>query len=367
MDWTWLTERAFLGTPILRWLLALAVTIIVMVAIRVVRGFARRRMRAHAEGTASIYDDVVSNLLGGVNSVFILVVGLYAGSRTLLLDPATAAAIHTIFVLVVIVQVALWGNRALATVMQHYRGREGLDASRRTTLSALTWLGRLAFFSLLLLLGLDNLGVDVTALVAGLGIGALAIGLALQNVLGDLFASLSIVFDKPFDIGDFVKAGDTLGTVEHVGLRTTRVRSLSGEQVIVPNSDLVNSRIQNYQRMQERRVVITLGVTYQTPLERLREIPGLVREIIEAQEPVRFDRAHFCAYGAFSLDFEIVYWVLEPDYALHMDVQQAINLAIFEAFAERGVEFAYPSQTIFVEGGGASGDGAGSLEPVQGP
>jgi small-conductance mechanosensitive channel len=238
--------------------------------------------------------------------------------------------------------------------MRHYREQEGMDGGRKTTLSALTFLGRLALFSLLLLLALENLGIDITALLAGIGIGAVAIGLALQNILSDLFASLSIVLDKPFEIGDFVIVDDLMGTVENVGLRTTRVRALSGEQLVFSNNDLIQSRIRNYGRLRERRVVFHVGVTYDTPSEKLREIPELVREIVEARDRVRFDRSHFQGFGDFSLNFETVYWVLEPDYALYMDVQQEINLALVDAFAERAIEFAYPTQTILVHraGGG---------------
>ncbi len=173
----------------------------------------------------------------------------------------------------------------------------------------------------MLLLALDNLGVDVTALVAGLGVGGIAVALAVQSILGDLFASLSIVLDKPFVIGDFIIVGDLLGTVENVGIKTTRVRSLSGEQLIFSNADLLNSRIRNYGRMYERRVVFTVGVTYDTPRHKLED---------------------------FSLDFETVYYVQDPAYNLYMDIQQAINLELYQRFADEGIEFAYPTQTLFL-------------------
>jgi small-conductance mechanosensitive channel len=201
----------------------------------------------------------------------------------------------------------------------------------------------------LLLMALANLDVEIGPLLTGLGVGGIAVALAVQNILGDLFASLSIVLDKPFVIGDFIIVGDLMGTVEYVGLKTTRVRSLSGEQLVFANSDLLNARIRNFKRMHERRVVFTVGVTYQTPRAQLAEIPTMIREIVEGQEKARFDRAHFKGYGAFSIDFETVFYVLDPDYNLYMDVQQAINLALHERFEEHGIEFAYPTQTLFVE------------------
>jgi len=169
-----------------------------------------------------------------------------------------------------------------------------------------------------------------------------------QNVLGDLFASLSIVLDKPFAVGDFLIIDEHMGAVEHVGLKTTRIRSLSGEQLVFSNSDLLKSRIRNYGRMFERRVVFKFAVTYQTPRDKLKIIPQIVRESILELDKVRFDRAHFQAYGASSLDFEIVYYVLAPDYNLYMDIQQAINLRIHERFEQEGIDFAYPTQTVYV-------------------
>jgi len=174
----------------------------------------------------------------------------------------------------------------------------------------------------------------------------IAVALAVQNILGDLFASLTIVLDKPFIVGDFIIVGDSMGTVERVGLKTTRIRSLSGEQLIMPNSDLLQSRIRNYKRMQERRVPFSIRVVYETTGDKLKRIPGILKEVIESQEMTRFDRAHFKDYGNFSLNFEIVYWVLSPEKSRSMDIQQAINLSILERFQKEGIEFAYPTQTI---------------------
>jgi small-conductance mechanosensitive channel len=209
---------------------------------------------------------------------------------------------------------------------------------------------RLVVWTAVLLVLLDNLGVDITALVAGLGVGGIAVALAAQNILGDLFASLSIVLDKPFVVGDFIAIGEFLGSVEHVGLKTTRLRSLSGEQVVFSNADLLGSRVRNYGRMFERRVLFSLGVTYQTPPDKMRRIPVMIREIVESQDRVRFDRAHFQGFGDFALLFEVVYYVLSREYNVHMDIQQSINMTLLERFAAEGIEFAYPTQTVFVSG-----------------
>ncbi len=249
-----------------------------------------------------------------------------------------------------LLQVALWGNAVISFWITRYmQKRMEEDAAAATSIGALRFVGKLLLWTFVLLLALDNLGIDVTALVTGLGIGGIAVALALQNVLGDLFASLSIVLDKPFVIGDFIIVGDFLGTVEHIGLKTTRLRSLSGEQLVFSNSDLLGSRIRNYKRMAERRIVFSFGVIYQTPHEKLARIPEMVREIIEAQEKARFDRAHFKAYGDSSLNFEVVYYVQVPDYLVYMDIQQAVNLELYRRFQEEGIEFAYPTRTLFIQ------------------
>ena len=176
--------------------------------------------------------------------------------------------------------------------------------------------------------------------------------LAVQNILGDLFASLSIVLDKPFVVGDFLAVGEHLGSVEKIGLKTTRLRSLSGEQLVFSNTDLLKSRIKNYGRMFERRVAFKIGVTYETPREKLKRIPRIIREIIQGRENTRFDRSHFQEYGAYSLNFETVYYVLSPDYAVYMDIQQDIYFELHERLEQEGVEFAYPTQKLFLEGTG---------------
>jgi small-conductance mechanosensitive channel len=201
---------------------------------------------------------------------------------------------------------------------------------------------------LALLFLLDNMGVQISAVVAGLGIGGIAVALAAQAVLGDLFSYFVIFFDKPFAVGDFIVVGDKMGVVENVGIKTTRLRALGGEQLVFSNTDLTNSRVHNFKKMERRRIVFKLGVTYQTSSEKLRRIPQMVKDIILSQAEAEFDRGHFASYGDFSLNFEFVYYVIGADYAKYMDVQQAINLAIFEAFEKEGIEFAYPSQTLFV-------------------
>jgi small-conductance mechanosensitive channel len=198
------------------------------------------------------------------------------------------------------------------------------------------------------LVALDNLGYDVTAIIAGLGIGGIAIALAAQNILGDLFNYFVIFFDQPFEINDFIVVDDKAGTVEYIGLKTTRVKSLTGEQLVFSNSELTGSVIHNFKRMQRRRISFSLGVVYETSLEKLKEIPAIVKKVIDEQADASLDRVHFLTYGDFSLQYEVIYFVESPNYNRYADVQQQINLKIFEAFKAQQIEFAYPSQTIFL-------------------
>jgi small-conductance mechanosensitive channel len=195
---------------------------------------------------------------------------------------------------------------------------------------------------------LDNLGFEITAVIAGLGIGGIAIALAAQAILGDLFSYFVIFFDRPFEIGDFIVIGEFRGNIEHIGIKTTRVRSLSGEQLVFGNSDLTNSRIQNFKRMDRRRVVFKLGVTYQTPAEKIEEAIKIVEQIIIDHPDVTYDRGHFAAFGPFSLDLEFVYFVLSNDYNQYMDIQQDVNFEVLREFEKRGIDFAYPTQTLYL-------------------
>jgi small-conductance mechanosensitive channel len=243
-------------------------------------------------------------------------------------------------------QAGIWVSAAAMAWLERRRRRTATATDRAVagSLGIVAFILRVAIWSLVLLVALDNLGIDVTALVAGLGIGGIAVALAAQNVLGDLFASLSIAFDKPFLVGDFLILDDYLGSVEDIGVKSTRLRSLSGEQIILSNADLLKSRVRNYGRMFERRIVMVHRIAYGTPLEQLREIPGLIREAIQAHRDTRFDRAHFAKHGPDALEFESVYYVLTPDYNRYMDIQQTINLEIHRRFLELGIPFASATQ-----------------------
>jgi len=345
-----LLDTVFYHNTVLTWIIGVGVMVLVVAALRLLKGLLHRRFAAMAKKTVTDLDDLAVDLIRRVKFFFLLAVALYAGSHFLTLPGALKTFLEKLVIIAFLLQGVVWGGAVLDFFIQRARKQKGEeDKAGLTTFSALGFVGRLVLWSVALLLVLDNLGVDITALVAGLGVGGIAVALAVQSILGDLFASMSIVLDKPFVIGDFIIVDNLMGTVKHIGLKTTRVQSLTGEEIVFANSDLLKSRIKNYKRMIERRILFTVGVIYQTPAEKLEAIPGMIREIVEAQENVRFDRAHFKQFGAFSLDFETSYYVKDPDYLVYMDIQQAINLALFRKFAAEGIEFAYPTQTIFVE------------------
>lgn len=338
-----------LGNSGQQWLLAIGLALLLGAALFSLKWLLRFRLKRLARLTRTFWDDAVLDVLGKTRSVALLVFAAVFGSLALDLPDKVHTGLVAAAVVALLLQAGLWASQLWKTwLVKTSEQRRDSDPAGVLALNVTGWIGRLVLWSLVLLLVLDNLGIEITALVAGLGVGGVAVALALQSVLGDLFAFLSIVLDKPFVLGDFLTVDDYLGSVEYVGLKTTRLRSLSGEQLVISNADLLKSRLRNYGRMQERRAVFTLGVTYQTPRDKLREIPGIIREAVEAQEKTRFDRSHFKEYGDFSLNFETVYYVTESDYKLYMDIQQAINLKIHERFEAEGIEFAYPTQTLFV-------------------
>jgi small-conductance mechanosensitive channel len=337
-----------LGT-VAPWLLVAAITAVVFLVLLMFRALLTaqlKRLSAHAKS------DIWPVLQASVRRTkwpFMLIISLFAGLLAVEIPQNIRHIVQSVTVITLLLQVGLWLGIALHVSVDRYHQRKMVeDPSEVTTLSLLKFFGRIIIWSLVVLLILDNVGVNITTLIAGLGVGGIAVALALQTVLGDLFASLSIVLDKPFEVGDFLIVGDLLGTVEYVGLKTTRLRSLSGEQLVFSNSDLLNSRIRNFGRMYERRVVFKIGVTYQTTREQICKIPNIIREAVAKQSNTRFDRSHFFEYGNFSLNFESVYYVLGPDYNEYMDIQQAINLYIHEQFEKEGIEFAYPTQTLYL-------------------
>ena len=339
----------YYGNELGVWILAGAVGLAVFVALYLVRRSIGRRLHnvdveLRNDWAEALY---VSVIRGGTWLPIILVSAIYAASYFLDLPAALDTLVDRLIVIALLLQAALWGSRFVGVGIADYaKRRRAVDPSSASGIHLVSVVGRTALWAVVVLLILDNLGIDVTALIAGLGIGGIAIALAAQNILGDLFSSLSIVLDKPFEAGDFVIFGAEAGTIERIGIKTTRVRSLTGEEIVVSNSDLLSARIRNFRRMNERRGQFVLGVEYGTPVEKLERIPEIIRGIIDAHPDTRFDRAHFKEYGDFSLNFETVYYVNSREYQVFMDTVQDVNFSIYRAFAEASIEFAFPTQTL---------------------
>ena len=349
-----LTNSYFLGNSILQWLVAVVIFISVLVLLRIARTIIRNRVSKMVQNTFTKFDNVLVDLLASTRTFFFLAIAFFAASKSLDLGDTPSLVIGKLVTLALLAQVFIWGNRFITSVLNIYMSHEKIDSSTRTTLSAINFISRIILYSILFLFTLDNLGVDINALVAGLGIGSVAIALAVQNILSDLFSSLSIVLDKPFEIGDYIVVGDYSGNIENIGLRSTRLRSLTGEQLIFSNNDLLGSRIRNYKRMTQRRCAFSIGVTYDTSPEQLRKIPKIIKKAIESHKYTRFDRSHFSSFGDSALLFDTVYYMTQPNYALYKDTQQEINLEIMSEFAKEGIEFAFPTRTIILENANAA-------------
>ena len=346
----WLHHHDLFGIPMLQWVQALLVAIGGFVVAYSVLRVVAKRLRRISNKHPNTMLDAVAAALEGTSKLLVMLLFLLVGAR--LLEPLSgwsAGIGHSVFVIAAI-QLGLWLNRAVATWTRHRLDEHGSRSGNPVVMTMLGWFTRTAVWATLLLAVLANVGVNITAFVASLGVGGVAVALALQNVLGDLFASLSIGLDKPFELDDFVVFGDIAGTIERVGVKTTRIRSLSGEEVIVGNAELLKNIVHNYGRMRRRRIVSGFGVTYDTPRDRLRAIPDMVRSITDGIDQLTLDRVHFKSFGNSSLDYEMVYYVEDPDYTRYMDLQQQFNLALVERFDREGVEFAFPSRTLYVAG-----------------
>jgi len=341
------------GNNVLDWLMALLAAAGVAIVLEVTKTLLIRYANRSAERGDRNWARAIATVVRCTKGWFLLAVALYSGIYVLLLQADSKpvpTVINWIGAIALWSQAALWTNALIRFSGARYAEKNrDVDAGSVTMLSTLGSIGRAGVWVLAALMVPVSMGKEITPLIAGLGIGGIAVALAIQSILGDLFASVSIVLDKPFVIGDFLIVDDKMGSVEHVGLKTTHLRSLSGEQLVFSNTDLLKSRIHNYKRMHERRALFTIDVAYDTPYEKVAAIPAMLREAVEAQKPVRFDRAHFARYGESALIFEVVYYVLAPEYGVFMDVQQAINLVLFRRFAEENIEFAFPTRTVYLQ------------------
>jgi len=335
------------------WMTAAIVAVVVFVVGIALRGLLVKRVGAIAARTTTHVDDMAVELIAKTRAWVIAVFALMSGVAQLTLPPRIELVLGPFGKLVFLWQTALWGAAAIAFWVKHYAMNRTASNDRAsvTMISAMGVAAKVLLWTLVVLGALEwSFGLHVTTLITGLGIGGIAIALAVQNILGDVLASLSIVFDKPFDVGDNIGVDTITGTVEHIGLKTTRIRSITGEQIIIGNGDLLKSRLRNYRRMYQRRVLFNLDVTFDTPAGALARLPSIIEKIVSAQNPVKFDRSHVSSFSESAIRIETVYYVLDPDYKKYMDIQQAINLEVLRQFAAERVKFAFPSRTVYHEG-----------------
>lgn len=338
----------FLGNTIQQWGAALLVAAATTAILYAARHFVLYKLKAVSERTETRLDGIAVSVLARTHTLSIWVVGLYLGSLMVNLGAHHERSVTRIAIAALLMQGAVWGDAAMRAWRDMFRNGAPADNARHASSAVLTFVSRLALWVVIFLMILDNFGFNITTLVASLGIGGVAVALAVQNILGDLFASLSIMLDKPFEPGDFIIVGDTLGWVEHIGLKTTRVRGLGGEEVVFSNGELLKSRIHNHKRLERRRVAFTVRVAYGLPEEKLRAIPEMISRIVGAHEMVTFEHCHLMGYGDWSLNFEVVYQYQSPDYFGHLDTQQAIFFELYRKFADETIEFAHPMSIVRV-------------------
>jgi small-conductance mechanosensitive channel len=346
-------RTVFLGNTLQAWLSAALTASIILFVGLVLRRVLVARLEKIAARTTNNIDDMVVEMLKETRAWVLIVIAIISGASQLHLAGRLAVLVQPIFKLVVLWQLAVWLVAAISFwIKQQLEHRTGThDRASIAMISAMGVGAKAMIWVLIFLTALKSVfGVEITALITGLGVSGIAVALAVQNILGDLLAALAIVFDKPFDVGDTIGVDNISGTVERIGLKTTHIRSQTGEQIIIGNGDLLKSRLRNYRRMQQRRALFNLDVPFDTPSELLARIPKMLEEIVSAQKPVRFDRSHVASFTESAIRIETVYFVLDPDYKTYMDIQQAINLEILRRFDAEKLRFALPSRTVFHEG-----------------
>lgn len=341
-------QEVWWGNSVQEYVQVLAFVVLAMIFIRILRKGVLRRLKDFVKKTDNTIDDFLVRLVKRAMVPFLYVLVLYVGSQMLQVGTIVAKGISIVTAAAITIIAARCANEFVAYCFASYRRKSGMGDIMEKSFGGILTVVKAVVWVLAVVLFLDNIGIKISTVIAGLGIGGVAVALAAQTVLKDLFSYVCILFDRPFAVGDFIIVGDYLGTVEYIGIKTTRIASLGGEQLIFSNADLTDSRVRNYKRMQKRRVVFGFGVVYQSSAELLREIPQIVKTIIDGIDGTVFDRAHFAKYGDSSLDFEVVYYVASGDYNKYMDIQQQINLEMFEKFSARGIEFAYPTRTLYL-------------------
>jgi len=331
------------------YMLAIIIFIGTIFVLKIFQAIILIKLQKLAKKTKTEFDDVLIKIFRKIKPPFYLLVALYLGIKVLTFPEIVSKVIGVIFLVVVVYEIIQAITRVIDFFADKYKDRmNGTEAMSQSMLRAMKVIAKIILWAIGLILILGNLGVDVTSLIAGLGIGGIAIALALQNILEDVFSSFSIYVDKPFRVGDYIQAGSDGGTVEKIGMKTTRLRTLNGEELVISNKELTNARVQNFRRMEKRRDSFELGVTYDTPPQKLESIADIIKEIIKSEKGLEFQRCKFKSFGDSALIFEVVYFVKDKNIDVYLNLKEQINLKIYKKFNEEKIEFAYPTQTVFI-------------------
>ncbi|PIS04585.1 MAG: mechanosensitive ion channel protein MscS [Candidatus Buchananbacteria bacterium CG10_big_fil_rev_8_21_14_0_10_42_9] len=341
----------FLGNSGYDYIVSAVIFVGLLIALKIFQVIILARLKQLAKKTKTEFDDVLIKIFTKVKPPFYLVVALFFAVKALTLPSYANTLVKAFFIIAVVYEIIQAIHRLVDYFAKKYidQADEEDKGTAESMMSVVKIIVAAVVWIVGILVVLSNLGVNVTSLVASLGVGGLAVALALQKVFADLFSSLSIYIDKPFKVGDFIVIGEHKGTVERIGLKTTRIRSLTGEELVVSNTELTSTRVQNFKRMTRRRALFHFGIVYGTSQKKIESVPDIVKEIIDKTKNAEFDRCHFYKFGDSSLDFEVVYYVESSDYNAYMDIQQSVNLSLCEKFAKEKIVFAYPTQTIYLQ------------------
>ena len=340
--------QMLLGNSVAQWLWGVIIFLIAFGALKIFRVVVIAKLKNIFEKTKNDWDDIIIQSIDSIYWPFYVFASLYFATRFVSLPGIVSRWVFYIFMVIVVYYTIKFISKFIDYGAGFVIARKD-NVQDAGIVKLLSIVAKLVVWGGALILILANLGYNVTSLIAGLGVGGIAIGLALQNILGDLFSSLVIYFDKPFKVGDFIIIGEYMGTVTKVGIKTTRIQALQGEEIVLSNTDMTSSRVQNFGKMEKRRVVFQIGVTYDTPSVKLEKIPAMIRQAITSRTRTAVDRVHFKEFGDSALIYEVVYYVDSPDMADYLDIQQAVNLSLVKQFEAEKIEFAFPSRTVYVK------------------
>lgn len=342
-------HQVWMGNTVQLYAIVLGQIIVVWILFRLLRRFIIAALKKFAARTQSQVDDAVVEAAEKFIIPFIFLVINYGIVQQLKLSVRVDHVLKVAVAVITAYYFVRFINHAMQLSVNLYMHSKNEPPERIKQVTGILSIFKAVVWLAGIVMLIDNLGYNITTLITGLGIGGIAIALAAQNILTDLFSYFVIFFDKPFNIGDAISVNNAAGTVERIGIKTSHVRSLTGEQLVIPNADLVKSTIKNFKRQQRRGIIFKMNVRYDTPAEKLDAIPQLVEQIIKAQPDITFDRCHLVAFVDYSLTFETLYFVESADYRLYLDRQQQIFREILKAFSDKGIEFAFPGQTFILQ------------------